>query len=101
MQMLVILFIDEDNNIRYPGLFCLLNNKKYKSYLLLFKRIKNIITVDNTKKINLISYTVDYELLEAVRNTFKEPRTICCYYHYCRNLYAKAINYYLFEDNIE
>ena len=40
LQMLVILFIDEDTNIRYPGLFCLLNNKKYESYLLVFTRIK-------------------------------------------------------------
>ena len=55
MQMLVILFIDDEPNKRYPGLFCLLNNKKYEGYLLLFKRIKNLITVVNTKKINLIS----------------------------------------------
>jgi len=50
-------------------LFCLTNNKKFEGYNFIFKRIKKIISADNTKELQLISYSIDFEkaLLEAVK----------------------------------
>ena len=38
-----------------PGLFALIKYKKEEGYQLLFHRIKNIITKENTYKLNLES----------------------------------------------
>ena len=50
-QMLVILYKDDVNGKRYPEVFALLNYKKFEGYLLIFKTIKDIITIDNTKEL--------------------------------------------------
>ena len=60
-QMLVILYRDENSGKRYPAFFCLTNNKKFEGYNLIFKRIKEIITVDHTKDLNILSYSIDFE----------------------------------------
>ena len=91
-QMLVIMYRDDYTGIRYPGLFGLINNKKKEGYLNLFKKIKDIITLENTKELSLLTYSVDYEigLLETCQNLFEKKRGVGCYYHYCKNLYNKA-----------
>ena len=43
------------------GLFALINNKKENGYLYLFQRIKDILTIENTIKLEIESYTVDFE----------------------------------------
>ena len=73
-QMLVIMYRDEISGVRYPGLFAILNNKKKEGYMLIFKKIKDIITIENSKELSLISYSVDYEqsLLDTCRTIFKD-----------------------------
>ena len=58
----------------------------------LFKSIKDIITLDNSKELLLLSYSVDYEigLLKTCQMIFPNQRGVGCYYHYCKNLYNKA-----------
>ena len=58
---LFILYWDENSGKRYPALFCLTNNKKFEGYNLIFKRMKEIITVDHTKDLNILSYSIDFE----------------------------------------
>ena len=83
---------DDYTGIRYPGLFGLINNKKKEGYLNLFKKIKDIITLENTKELSLLTYCVDYEigLLETFQNLLEKQREVGYYYHYCKNLYYKA-----------
>ena len=56
------MYRDDYTGIRYPGLFGLINNKKKEGYLNLFKKIKDIITLENTKELSLLTYSVDYEI---------------------------------------
>ena len=87
-QLIVILYRDDILGKRFPGLYALINNKKEPGYLYLFKKIKNIISVEKSRTLNLMSYTVDYEnaLINALKKVFPESRTIGCYFHYCRDL---------------
>ena len=101
--MLVIMYRDEISGVRYPGLFAILNNKKKEGYMLIFKKIKDIITIENSKELSLISYSVDYEqsLLDTCRTIFKDIRGVGCYYHYCRNLYKNAKRFNLIGNKEE
>ena len=96
-QLIVILYKEEKLNRRFPGLFALINNKKYEGYLYMFKRIKSILTIEDTENLGLESYTLDFET--ALQKTFSEifplKRCVGCYYHYCRNLREKAREYNL------
>ena len=47
-QLIVILYRDESSGVRYPGLFALINNKKYERYMNLFEKIKFLISLENT-----------------------------------------------------
>ena len=38
-QMIVILYRDDISGKRYPGLFCITNNKKKEGYITIFKKI--------------------------------------------------------------
>ena len=43
IQLIVILYRDENTGIRYPGLYALINNKKLEGYKILFNIIQNIL----------------------------------------------------------
>ena len=92
-QLIVILYRDDISGIRYPGLFALINNRKYEGYKLLFERIKFILTIENSRKLNFISYSIDFEkpLINATSTVFDNIRQVGCYYHYCRNIREKAV----------
>ena len=59
----------------------------------MFKKIKSIITIENTKVLKLESYSTDYEisLLTALKKIFKGIKQIGCYFHYCKNIRKNAI----------
>ena len=42
--------------------------------------MKEIITVDHTKDLNILSYSIDFEkgLLDAVKLNFPKPRAVGC-----------------------
>ena len=60
-QLIVILYRDEGSGKHYPGLFALINNKKQEGYKYLFKKILDILTLENTSNIKLLSYTINFE----------------------------------------
>jgi len=47
MQMIIILYYDNEIKKRTPGAYKLLNNKKEKSYFKVLKEIKSIISLEN------------------------------------------------------
>ena len=102
-QLLVIMYRDEISGIRYPGLFGLINNKKKEGYLCMFKKIKEIITIEETKDLSIYSYSIDFEeaLLETCKIIFPKARGVGCYYHYCKNLYKYARQLNLFQKDFE
>ena len=75
------------------GLFALINNKKENDYLYLFQRIKDILTIKNTIKLEIESYNVDLEkgLINALNIIFPEIKSIGCYFHYTRVFRKKSI----------
>ena len=96
-QLIVILYKDEILNKRLPGLFALINNKKYEGYKLTFEKIQYILTIENTIPLKLESYALDFEVTQ--QKTFLELfpgiKCVCCYYLYCLNLRDKARDYNL------
>ena len=96
-QLIVILYRDDILEKRFPGLYALINNKKYEGYKFMFEKIKNIISLEGSVELKLESYTLDFEI--ALQKTFLEifPKIRCigCFYHYCRNLREKAREYKL------
>ena len=75
------------------------NNRCKKSYEHLFTKIKTIITIENTKNISLLTYSTDFEvsLIESLKEVFPEQRRVDCYFHYCKNVYAKAKKLHILE----
>ena len=88
MQMIIILYYDNEIKKRAPGAYILLNNKKEKSYIKVLINLKSIITLENTLNLKLITYSSDYEisLSNALERIFPHIRHIGCYYHYCDNI---------------
>ena len=88
IQMIIILYYDNQIKKRAPGAYILLNNKKELSYIKVLRTLKNIITLENTINLNLISYSSDYEmaLSNSLERIFPHIRHIGCYYHYCDNI---------------
>ena len=80
-------------------MFAPINNKKEEGYNILFKKINNILTIEETKELKLISYTTDFEkgLINSLSNIFKNSRAVGCYYHYTRTIREKAREYELFN----
>ena len=93
-QLIVILYRDENSGVRYPGLFALINNSKYEGYKYLFEKIKFLLTLESSRNLNLVSYSIDFEkaLIKATTKVFNNIRQVGCFYHYCRNLREKAID---------
>ena len=58
----------------------------------MFKKIKDIITLEDNKDLSLVSYSEDYELalLNALIIIFPKPRPEGCYCHYYKNIYLNA-----------
>ena len=69
-QLIVILYYENNINKRNPGAFLLINNKTEAGYSLLFNNLYNILTIENTKKLKLESYTTDFE--PALANSLKK-----------------------------
>ena len=79
----------------FQGIFALINNKKEKGYIELFKSISNIITLtEGNKNLKLKSITIDFEerLINSLNHVFPETKKIGCFFHYTRALREKAKN---------
>jgi len=75
-----------------PSLFALINNKKERGYYSLFKKIYEIISIEETSTIKLKAYTVDFEigLINALKQVFKNAKPIRCFFHYTRAIRKKC-----------
>ena len=93
-QLIVILYYDNKSSRRFPGLFALINNKTENGYIELFKSVKNIITLENTKILNLKSISTDFELglISALETVFPGIRKVGCFYHFVRAIKEKFKN---------
>ena len=100
IRLIVILYREENTGTIYPGLYALINNKKFEGYKIFFYRIKNILTIENSIELNLKSYSIDFEkaLIEVTNLIFNNIWKVGCFYHYCRNIREKAFEYGLFKD---
>ena len=101
-QMFVILYRDDNTGKRYPGLYALINNKTKEGYLYMFKKIISIITIENSKKLNLITYSIDFEksLIDSLKIVLPEIRSVGCFYHYCKNIYNNAKKVGLLKETL-
>ena len=70
----------------------MINNKTEQGYDTLFKKIISIITLENTKQINIKSYTCYFEnaLINFLNKIFPDKRAVGCYYHFTRNIKFNA-----------
>ena len=75
-------------NKKFPGAFILLNNKNESSYYKVFSIFKNIITLEESVKIDMISYSIDFELAicNSLEKIFPNIKHYGCYFHYCYNI---------------
>ena len=87
-QMIIILYYDTAINKKSPAAYILLINKNETSYLLTFKALKKIITLEGESDLSMIFYTTDYELAlsNALETIFPNIRRFGCYYHYSYNI---------------
>ena len=94
-QLIVILYYDIDIQKRSPGCYILINNKTENGYKLSFKSFKNIITLEDTIQLSLISYSTDFEkaLYNAIEDTFPNIRRLGCFFHYSYNIRKKLKEY--------
>lgn len=94
-QLIFILYLHFESKKRYLGMFILTNNKKYEGYLYIFNLVRNIITLENTKKIFVESFSTDFEegLLNAISEIFPELRGVGCFFNYCKNIYINSKAY--------
>ena len=101
-QLIVILYREDFSGKRYPGLYCLINNKKRPGYINIFKKILSLITLEYTKDLHLITYSIDFEkaLIDSLKELLPDKRCVGCYYHYCRNLYNKAKQMGILKEEI-
>lgn len=86
-QLYTIHGYNEQNKCVTPLLFCLMCDKKMKSYEILFNLIKTTLSTWVPKKI-----TMDFELaaIHAIRRVFPTIVFRGCYYHFNRCLWRKA-----------
>ena len=71
---MIILYYNDIINKNFPACFILLNNKKEKSYYIALNYLYNIITNNHSIKLDLISYTTDFEpgLYNSCKKIFNE-----------------------------
>ena len=71
-QLLILLFYDKLTKTKIPAVYILTNNKYINSYIKIFNKVKNIITLENTINLNWKSITIDFEsaLIESVKKVF-------------------------------
>ena len=102
-QMLVILYRDSFSGKPYLGLFALINNKFKNGYNYLFKKIYSIISIEDSKKLNLITYSCDFEpaLIDSLEKNFSNKRVLGCFFHYTKNLLKHAKQISLFNNELK
>ena len=84
-------------------MFDIIKNKKEEGYNILFNKIHNILTINESKELNLISYTTHFEkgLINSLSKIFKNLRSVGCNYHYKREIREKVREYDLFNEKTE
>ena len=103
MQLIVILYFDDDIQKRAPGCYILINNKTENGYKNAFKSFKEIITLGNTIELSLVSYSTDFEkaLYNSLEDTFPNIRRLGCFFHFFYNIRKKLKEYNIIKkENI-
>ena len=73
-QLLIVLYIYPIKNIKIPGMYILVNNKREDSYDIIFNIIYNILTNNKKINLNLVSITLDFEtsLINSIKKFLAE-----------------------------
>ena len=97
------MFYDKLIKTKLPNVYILTNNKYLNSYIKIFKKVRNILTIENSVKLNWLSITIDFEsaLLESVKKVFKNIHIIGCMFHYIKNLRLNGLKLGLFSKNYQ
>ena len=101
-QLVIIMAYYTLIDLKFPCSYILMNNKNEKSYELVFKNLLNIITMDNSIDLKIISITTDFEkgILNAVKTVFKNIRYVGCMFHYIKNLRLNLLKIGLINNEI-
>ena len=101
-QLVIIMAYYTLIDLKIPCSYILMNNKNEKSYELVFKSLLNIITMDNSIDLKIISITTDFEkgILNAVKTVFKNIRHVGCMFHYIKNLRLNLLKIGLINNEI-
>lgn len=93
--MIIILFYDKPNNKKNPAVYILCNHKAQKGYELIFDKVKNILTLENTEKLKWGTITVDFilSLINAINKILYDIRLVGCLFHYIKNVRLNALKY--------
>ena len=101
MQVIIILYYDEELNKKYPGAYLGLNNKSEISYIKAFLEFKNILTNYGKDNLALLSYTTDFEkaLMNACEYVFGvDIKPVGCLFHFGQSLIRKMRKNGMFRD---
>ena len=95
---MILLFYDKLTKTKIPAVYILTNNKYINSYVKIFDKVKNIITLENTINLNWKSISIDFEsaLIESIKKVFNNIRIVGCMFHYIKNIRLNALKFGLF-----
>ena len=92
-QKLNIISLNKTTNFHLPVFFIPMSNKSYISYRLIFTAIKEIMRNHKLGFINeniIIMADFEYGLRKAIKEIFPNFSLKGCYFHYIKNIWAKA-----------
>ena len=73
---------------KIPGCYILINSKEKNSYIMILKVFKRLLTKETSRQIKIftISTEFEYNLIESVKDVFKEVRHVGCLFHYVKQM---------------
>ena len=101
-QIMNILVKPQDYTHVIPVFMVLMSNKSYYSYINIFSDIKlNLLIKKLDVNWDSIYFIHDFEkgLVKAIGEYFPKSKSIGCFYHYCKSLWAYAKKHGCFKKN--
>ena len=87
-QLLILMYYDKNSNSKIPASYILIISKFENIYIIVLSSLRNIITSENSIKLNNITITLDFEegLIQVVNKVFPELRIVGCLFHYIKQI---------------
>lgn len=73
---------------KIPGCYILINSKEKNSYIMILNVFKRLLTKETSRQIKIFTISTDFEynLIESVKDVFKEVRHVGCLFHYVKQM---------------